>query len=109
MPSSRRAFTLIELLVVIAIITILAGLLMAGVQHVRASAARTQCANNLRQLGLAVHQHHDQKKSLPAGFRFQSGQRFSSWLVQVLPYVEQQNLWQTTNAAYKQSSWPFDN
>src|SRR5450631_1537038 len=95
-PTKRNAFTLIELLVVIAIIAILIALLVPAVQKVRAAAARAQCSNNLKQIGLAVHQYHGNHKSFPAGMRWQGGNDaylFSNWLTHILPYIDQQPLW----------------
>jgi prepilin-type N-terminal cleavage/methylation domain-containing protein/prepilin-type processing-associated H-X9-DG protein len=105
----RRGVTLIELLVVIAIIAILIGLLVPAVQKMRDSAARAECGNHLKQIGLAVQQHHDQKRSFPAGMRSKTPYRFSSWLTHLLPYVEQHNLWALTEKAYQQSPSPFKN
>lgn len=87
----RSGFTLVELLVVIAIIGILIALLLPAVQAARESARRTQCGNNLKQLGLAIHNFHDAYKYLPPN-RFNS--RRLTWCVVVLPYLENEQAFQ---------------
>ncbi len=93
-----RGFTLIEMLVVMAIISILMSLLLPAVQKSRAAARTTQCRNNLHQIGIALHNYHDNNNCFPSG-TVESGPRGTaltepawSWAVMTLPYLEQANL-----------------
>ncbi len=92
----RSGFTLVELLVVIAIIGVLVGLLLPAVQAAREAARRIQCANNLKQLGLALHNYHDSLKTFPTGVQWPNGAIYAaprtSFSVLLLPYLEQGNL-----------------
>ncbi|MFL5330305.1 MAG: DUF1559 domain-containing protein [Gemmataceae bacterium] len=107
---ARPAFTLLELLTVISIIAVLVGLIMPAIQKVRGAAARTQCTNQVRQLALAAVHHHDEHGSLPMGVatnKKDSDFLYMSWLTRLLPYVEQDVLWQQALTSYRQRKNPF--
>jgi prepilin-type N-terminal cleavage/methylation domain-containing protein len=109
----RKGFSLVELLVVVGIIGLLLALLLPAVQKVRETAARLACKNNLRQIGLACHHYHDAHGSLPAAY-VNPGQRLQrytplDWPVLLLPYIEQQPLWQQTLDAYRVEPLPWVN
>lgn len=93
---TRRAFTLVELMVVLAIIGILISLLLPAVQAAREASSRTQCQNNLKQLGAALHSYHAQFQSFPSGVVLQSRRQWTpcwSWKSLILPHLEQQTLY----------------
>jgi prepilin-type N-terminal cleavage/methylation domain-containing protein/prepilin-type processing-associated H-X9-DG protein len=104
-PQRQQGFTLIELLVVIAIMAILMGLLVPAVQKVREAAARIQCKNNLKQIGLALHNYHDAQLSFPPGYLafgpYSDGATDTApgwgWGAFILPYLEQDPLYRQIN------------
>jgi prepilin-type N-terminal cleavage/methylation domain-containing protein/prepilin-type processing-associated H-X9-DG protein len=103
MLSRKKGFTLIELLVVIAIIAVLIAMLLPAVQSAREAARRAQCTNNLKQIGLAIHNYHSTNDALPpsGSSHFLNGQVRNAWSckVRILPYMEQQNLFNACNFA----------
>jgi type II secretory pathway pseudopilin PulG len=100
----RNAFTLIELLVVLGIIMLLMGLLLPAVQRVREAANRVVCANNLHQIGIALHHYHNDYDRLPPS---RLSDKRATWAVLILPYMEQDNLfkeWDTAKTYYQQTN-----
>ncbi|TVS20919.1 MAG: DUF1559 domain-containing protein [Planctomycetaceae bacterium] len=101
--SHRRGFTLVELLVVIAIIGVLVALLLPAVQAAREAARRSQCANNIKQIGLALQNYHDTYKTFPPGVIWGPGQApytlpyHHTWNVMILPFIEQQPLYDSVD------------
>lgn len=121
--AQRLAYTLVELLVVIAILSILTALLLSAIQQVRASAARLSCVNNLRQIGLALHQYHDTQHRFPSGVTHpvlrpglpqlygpdDEPYPLMNWQTRLLPYLEQASLWTSTVQAYDQDRYAITN
>ncbi len=102
-PGTRHGLSLVELLVAIAIIAVLIGLTLGGVQKVRAAAAKAECQNRAKQIGLALHSYHDARGELPPGHSYLGGKDplpHLSWMTRLLPYVEQQALWDETLRAF---------
>lgn len=101
MSSFRRAFTLLELLLVTAIATVLAGLLSAALLKARDAALRGACANNMRQMGLALHGYHDSYGVLPPGVRTRKDKYlYLSWQARILPWLEENGLWSKVSDAF---------
>ncbi len=110
MTARRSGLSLVELLVVMAIVAILFGLVTAAAQRVRAAAARLQCANNLRQIGLALHQYHDTQHSFPPAVAIDDPHApydHLSWRIRLMPFLDQEAFWRETQRQYAANPRPF--
>jgi prepilin-type N-terminal cleavage/methylation domain-containing protein len=103
-PRRARGFTLVELLVVIAIIGVLVALLLPAVQAAREAARRSSCSNNLKQIGIALHNYHDSHQTFPFGW----SNRGQGWSACILPQIEQGPLYDTLEWA-EANNWDIDN
>jgi prepilin-type processing-associated H-X9-DG protein len=112
MALRRGAFTLVELLVVLGTISLLMSLLIPAIQRVRAAADRMICGSNLYQLGIALQHYHADYNRFPMGYTSNRAiEQFPrmTWLARLLPFIEQDGLWEITVAAYQQDRIAFDN
>src|SRR4051812_29568267 len=100
----RLGLTLSELLVVVAIVATLMGIILPAIQRARHTADRFRCSSHLRQVGIALHQYHSDRRVFPVGVSFQNGvdsNPHMTWMARLLPYVEEDALWQETLRAYR--------
>ncbi|MEW4452270.1 DUF1559 domain-containing protein [Bremerella sp. JC817] len=108
----RRGFTLVELLVVIAIIGVLVALLLPAVQQARETARRMQCTNNLKQMGVALHNYHDTFLAFPIGQlkhnHFGNDWDPTVWSAAILPFMEQQTVYERIQQEWAARNWEFD-
>lgn len=106
---ARTGFTLVELLVVIAIIGVLIGMLLPAVQMVREAARRTDCSNRLRQISLGLQNYESSRRKLPPGITAPTATPWASttWLTQILPFVEQRAVWDQATIDYQSIPIPF--
>lgn len=102
-PTPRAGFSLIELVLVVAMLATLTSLLLAAVQRVREAAARVRCLDHIKQIGLALHGHHDARGHFPPRISYDGGRDprpYMSWLTRLLPHCERSDLWHSAEAAF---------
>ena len=108
MSRHNRGFTLIELVITLGVVAVMIGLTLGAVQRARAASARASCANNLRQLGLALHQSHATAGHFPPGFRLWGDKYpFASWITRILPQLDNTPAWLEAESDYTRQAIPF--